>query len=573
MKAGDAVVDILKDWNIDHVYGYPGDSVNNLVEALRKAKEQIKFIQVRHEETASLAAAAEAKITGRVGGVCLSIGGPGAIHLLNGMYDAKEDAAPLVVITGQVSHQLLGTNNFQEVNLERMFDDVAIFNRRVTSGEQIQPLLKQAFKEAYEQKGVAVLNVPDNIFKETVNKVELRSSKVAEYHLFPNKESVKQAVSLIQRSKKPVILAGKGAMDAREELIEFAKKIAAPPVVVSLRGKGVIPDQHPLNLGNLGQIGTKPAYEAMEETDLLLLIGTSFPYREFLPKKVPAIQLDINPEKIGKWYPAEIGLIGSAKEILSRFNQQLFHRKDRKFLEACQENMVNWWKHMDHLVEVEEGKKLEGPQVIHKLQEYTENDAILSVDVGNVTTWMARFFRMQNQQFVISSWLATMGCGLPGAIAAKLTHPDKQVIAICGDGGFSMGMQDFLTSVKYNLPITVIVLNNEKIAMIEYEQEEIGNIPYQTDLQNFQYAKFADICGGKGFMAQTIEELSDALHASKNSERPTLIEVMIEDRAPLPGKIEWNQAIQYSKHLWKRLIEREGDFEMPSLKTVLKRLL
>ncbi len=201
MKAGDAVVDILKDWNIDHVYGYPGDSVNNLVEALRKAKDQIKFIQVRHEETASLAAAAEAKITGRVG-VCLSIGGPGAIHLLNGMYDAKEDAAPLVVITGQVSHQLLGTNNFQEVNLERMFDDVAIFNRRVTSGEQIQPLLKQAFKEAYEQKGVAVLNVPDNIFKETVNKVELRSSKVAEYHLFPNKESVKQAVSLIQRSKK-----------------------------------------------------------------------------------------------------------------------------------------------------------------------------------------------------------------------------------------------------------------------------------------------------------------------------------------------------------------------------------
>ncbi|UOQ86350.1 pyruvate oxidase [Gracilibacillus salinarum] len=570
MKASEAVIDIFKEWNIKHVYGYPGDSINHLIEALRKAKDEVKFIQVRQEEVGSLAASAEAKLTNQVG-VCLSIGGPGAIHLLNGMYDAKEDGAPLVVITGQVSHDLVGTENFQEVNLERMFDDVAIFNKRVTSPELVQPLLKQAFKEAYTQKGVAVLSIPDDVFSQTVKKDKLRSNVHSNYRLFPDKEDVKQAAMLLQQAKKPVILAGKGALSARKELAEFAEKIAAP-VVVSLRGKGVLPDEHPYNLGNLGQIGTKPAYEAMAETDLLILIGTAFPYREFLPDDVSAIQIDIDPSKIGKWYPTDVGLVGSSKEILARFNEQLFYTENRSFLEACQENMANWWKHLDGIVADKEGKTLQGPQVIHQLHDFVEDDAILSVDVGNVTSWSARFLRMTNQQFVISSWLATMGCGLPGAISAKLSEPEKQVWAICGDGGFSMVMQDFLTAVKYQLPITVLVLNNEKIGMIKYEQELIGNIPYQTDIEPMNYAAFADICGGKGYRASTQDELRSALAASKENQVPTIIDVEIEDRAPLPGKIDWNQAKGYSKHLWKKLVEREGDLDMPSLKTVLKRL-
>ncbi|UOQ47084.1 pyruvate oxidase [Gracilibacillus caseinilyticus] len=568
MKASEAVIDIFKEWNIAHVYGYPGDSINHLIEALRTAKDEIKFIQVRQEEVGSLAASAEAKLTNHVG-VCLSIGGPGAIHLLNRMYDAREDGAPLVVITGQVSHDLVGTENFQEVNLERMFDDVAIFNRRVTSPELVQPLLKQAFKEAYTQKGVAVLSIPDDVFSQTVKKDKLRSIVHSNYRLFPDKEDVKQAAMLLQQSRKPVILAGKGAIPAREELEKFAEKIAAP-VVVSLRGKGVLPDEHPNNLGNLGQIGTKPAYEAMAETDLLILIGTAFPYREFLPDDVSAIQIDIDPSKIGKWYPVDVGLVGSSKEILARFNEQLFYAENRSFLEACQENMANWWKHLDGIVADKEA--LQGPQVIHQLQAFVEDDAILSVDVGNVTSWSARFFRMTNQQFVISSWLATMGCGLPGAISVKLTQPEKQVWAICGDGGFSMVMQDFLTAVKYQLPITVLVLNNEKIGMIKYEQELIGNIPYQTDIEPMNYAAFADICGGKGYSATTQDELQSALAASKEDQLPTIIDVEIEDRAPLPGKIEWNQAKGYSKHVWEKLVEREGELDMPSLKTVLKRL-
>ncbi|RIU94832.1 pyruvate oxidase [Oceanobacillus picturae] len=570
MKASEAVIDILKDWNIKHVYGYPGDSVNNLIEGLRKAEDDIRFIQVRHEEVGALAASAEAKLTNHVG-VCLSIGGPGAVHLLNGMYDAREDGAPLVVITGQVSQDLVGTDNFQEVNLERMFDDVAVFNKRVTSGELVQPLLKQAFKEATTHNGVAVLTIPDDVFKESVKKDKLRSTVQSNYRLFPEKEDVAQAAKLLHEAEKPVILAGRGALSAREQLEEFAQKIAAP-VVVSLPGKGVLPDEHPYNLGNLGQIGTKPSYEAMEETDLLILIGTGFPYRDFLPDDVPAIQIDIDPAKIGKWYPTEVGLVGSSEEILARFNEQLSYKKNRSFLDACQKNMANWWEHVDKIAEAKEGEALQGPQVMHALNRVVDDDAILSVDVGNVTSWFAGFFRMTNQDFVISSWLATMGCGLPGAISAKLTNPEKQVWSICGDGGFSMGMQDFLTAVKYQLPINILVFNNEKIGMIKYEQEQMGNIPYQTDLQGMNYAEFAKISGGEGYKVTTQEELQVALESAKANNKPTIIDVDIKERAPLPGKIEWNQARSYSKHMLKKLIEGEGNFDMPPLKTVLKRL-
>jgi len=571
MKAAEAVINIMKDWEVDHVYGYPGDSVNNLVEALRKHKEAIEFIHIRHEEVGALAAAAEAKLTGKVG-VCLSIGGPGAIHLLNGMYDAKADGAPLVVITGQVSHDLVGTDNFQEVNLERLFDDVAVFNRRVTSGKQMRPLLQQAFKEAYAHKGVSVLTVPDDVFLEKIESPELRDATYTSPQLFCDGADLTKAADMIAKAKKPVILAGKGAFPARKQLTTFAEKAGAP-IIITLRGKGVIPDKHPYNLGNLGQIGTKPAYEAMEETDLLIMIGTSYPYREFLPKDAPAIQIDTDPTQIGKRYPVSLGLVASSERVLGWFNDQLKEKMDQRFLKSCQENMSNWWKHLDNISTGKADEPMQGPQVIRALQENVDDDAILSVDVGNVTTWTTRFFQMTNQRFIVSSWLATMGCGLPGALSAKLNEPDKQVVAICGDGGFSMVMHDFLTAVQYDLPITVIILNNKKIGMIQFEQEELGNIPYQIPLQDMDYAGFAKACGGEGYQATNEAELTQALKADKQSTKPVIIDASIEVRAPLPGKIEMSQAIGYSKYLFKKFAEKEGENDMPPLKTIIKRLI
>lgn len=571
MKAAEAVIEIFKEWDISHLFAFPGDSVNNMVEELRHHQEEIKFIQVRHEEVAALAAAAESKLTGKPS-VCLSIGGPGAIHLLNGMYDAKADGAPMVVITGQVSHKLLGTDNFQEVNLERLFDDVAVFNRRVTSGSQMRPLLEQAFREALVHKGVAVLTVPDDIFEEKVEKKKLRSSVFSPPILFPEQDTLNQAVALINQAEKPVILAGKGALSAQAELVEFAEKISAP-VIMTLRGKGLLPDVHPLNLGNLGQIGTKPAYEAMEHTDLLIMIGTSFPYREFLPDQVSGLQIDLNPSQIAKRYPVDVGLVGSSEHVLNWLIRHVAQREQSSFLKACQENMKNWWDHLNEISQTKEDQSLQAPQVMKYLQKAVEEDAILSVDVGSVTAWTARFFQMTRQTMVVSSWLATMGCGLPGAIAAKIVYPEKQVVAICGDGGFSMVMQDFLTAVRYNLPMLIVILNNEKIAMIKYEQEEMGNLPYGTQLENFSFAKFAEACGGKGYEVNTEAELKQVLNDVSSQTVPVIVDVHIDDRAPLPGKIELGQAKSYTKYIWKKMIEGEGKIDMPPLKTILKRLL
>lgn len=568
-KAGELAVELLSDWGIDHIYGLPGDSINHLVEQLRKDKEKIQFIQVRHEETAALAASSYAKLTGKIG-VCLSIAGPGAIHLLNGLYDAKEDNAPVLVLSGQVPSEQLGTGHFQEIHLTRMFEDVAVFNEQVASPEQLPALLNQAIRTAYAKRGVAVLAIPDDILAHKIkDPVQENASLIAEPEMVPKKEDIDRVNELVSKSKKPVILAGKGAKGAKDELVAFAEKIAAP-VIVSLPGKGVIDDEHPHCLGNLGLIGTKPAYKAMKDTDLLLLIGTSFPYTEFMPESAPGIQIDIDPAEIGKRYKVEVGLAADAKATLKKLDHHIERREDREFLKTCQKSMEDWRKDLNE-IEKNEGGALKAQQVIPVLQEFVEKDAVLSVDVGNVTVWMSRYFNMTDQDFLISSTMGTMGCALPGAIAAKLACPDRQVVGISGDGGFSMVMHDFLTAVRYQLPILYVVLNNEKIGMIKYEQQQIGSVEYETNLESFDFARFAQICGGQGFRVEKYEELRTTLEEAKSIKGPVILDILIEDEPPLPGKIPYSQIVSYSKHVIKKLMEK-GELDLPPIKRALKRL-
>ncbi|WP_257352009.1 pyruvate oxidase [Pseudalkalibacillus decolorationis] len=568
-RAGEVIVNTLLEWEVDHIYGLPGDSINNLIEDLRKTKDQIQFLQVRHEEVGALAASSYAKLTGKMG-VCLSIAGPGAVHLMNGLYDAKADGAPVLVLAGQVESEKLGKDDFQEINLERMFDDVSVFNKRVSTPEQLPDLLNQAIRTAYAEKGVAVLTIPDDIPTQKVkHKTNQTSSVRSVPSIFPGEKNLSLSLDLINKSERPVILVGKGAQNSRKELESFAEKIAAP-MIVTLPAKGIIPDEHPYNLGNLGQIGTKPAYEAMEETDLLIMIGTSYPYRDFLPEEAPAIQIDCDQKQIGKRYPVTIGLVGDSTNTLAWLNRNLDRTEERGFLEACQENMQNWWEHL-HKEEVERSTPMKPQQVIPQLHKLVNEDAVMSVDVGNVTVWMARYFRMTHQKFIISSWMATMGCGLPGAIAAKQAYPEKQVVAVCGDGGFTMVMHDFVTAVKYKMPIIVVILNNEKIGMIKYEQQEAGHLEYETNLANIDFARFADACGGVGYHVETHEDLELAIENAKGSHKPVLIDVAIQDEPPLPGKIQYGQAASYTKHIVKNFFEK-GKFEMPPLKKSLKRL-
>ncbi|MED0798614.1 pyruvate oxidase [Bacillus inaquosorum] len=568
--AGQAMTELLEQWGVDHVYGIPGDSINEFIEELRHERNQLKFIQTRHEEVAALAAAAEAKLTGKIG-VCLSIAGPGAVHLLNGLYDAKADGAPVLAIAGQVSSGEVGRDYFQEIKLEQMFEDVAVFNREVHSAESLPDLLNQAIRTAYSKKGVAVLSVSDDLFAEKIKREPVYTSPVyIEGNLEPKKEQLVTCAQYINNAKKPIILAGQGMKKAKRELLEFADKAAAP-IVVTLPAKGVVPDKHPHFLGNLGQIGTKPAYEAMEECDLLIMLGTSFPYRDYLPDDTPAIQLDSDPAKIGKRYPVTAGLVCDSALGLRELTEYIERKEDRRFLDACTEHMQHWWNEIEK-DETEAATPLKPQQVVARLQEAAADDAVLSVDVGTVTVWMARHFKMNaNQDFIVSSWLATMGCGLPGAIASSLAEPERQAIAVCGDGGFSMVMQDLPTAVKYKLPITVVILNNENLGMIEYEQQVKGNIDYVTKLQNVDYAAFAESCGAKGIKVTRAEELATAFHEALHADQPTVVDIMIGNEPPLPGKITYGQAKGFSKYMLKNFFENQK-IEMPSLKKSLKRL-
>ncbi|MGG3563989.1 pyruvate oxidase [Neobacillus rhizosphaerae] len=561
--AGEKLIELLIEWGVDHIYGMPGDSINSIIEPLRKAQDKIKFIQVRHEEAGALAAAAYAKLTGKIG-VCTAIAGPGAIHLLNGLYDAKLDKVPVLALTGQVESDLLGTDSFQEVNLERMFDDVAVYNQRIMSAEQLPAVVNQAIRTAYARKGVAVLTIPDDIPRFEVGKeARVTSSFTAQQEILPLKEDLQRAKELLHAAGRPVILAGRGTHGIRETLLGFAEKMAAP-IVLTLPGKGAIPDKHPYCLGGLGLIGTKAAYEAMQETDLLLMIGTSFPFTGFLPDHAKTIQIDIDPYQIGKRYPVDVGLAGDAGLTIDWLIENVRANENREFLEACQETMKNWWSRLEKQEEVDT-IPIKPQRVIRALQEAAEEDAVLSVDVGNVTVWMARHFHMTHQKMIISSWLATLGCGLPGALAGQIAYPDKQVFAICGDGGFGMTMNDFVTAVKYQLPIVVVVLNNHKIAMIKFEQEVMGNIEFGTDLQNPNFAKYAEACGGVGYRVERPEDLGPAFHEAVKQRKPCIIDVVVDaDEAPMPANITFAQAAGYTKHMLKVLFE-EGKIDLPPL--------
>jgi pyruvate oxidase len=559
--AGEMLVELLIQWKVDHIYGMAGDSINSLVELLRIKRDQIRFIQVRHEEAGALAAASYAKLTGKLG-VCMGIAGPGAIHLLNGLYDAKLDKVPVLAIAGQVETDLLGSDFFQEVNLDRLFDDVAVYCQRVMSAEQLPTVVNQAIRAAYTQKGVSVLIIPDDILKFIVEReVRITSSFFAVAEMRPPIAELVAAKSVLELAQKPVILAGKGARGARESLLTFAERIAAP-VILTLPGKGVIPDEHPYCLGGIGMIGTKPAYRAMQDADTLIMVGTSFPFTGYLPDQAQTIQIDIDPTQIGKRYPVDIGLAGDTFLTLDWLNQEVSERNDRSFLTECQVHMKQWWERMNR-EEDELSVPIKPQTVVKALQQVAQEDAVLSVDVGNVTVWMARHFRMTNQQFIISSWLATLGCGLPGAIAGKIAYPNKQVFAVCGDGGFGMTMNDFVTAVKFQLPIVVIVLNNHKIAMIKFEQEVMGNAEFATDLTNPNFAEYARICGGVGFRVEQPDELLPALQQAVSQKKPCIIDVIVDaNEAPMPPNLTFGHMTGYAKHMVKELFE--GKMHVPA---------
>jgi len=547
------------DWGVEVVFGMPGDSINGIIEAFRTRQKKIRFIQVRHEETAAFMACGYAKYTGKLG-VCVATSGPGGIHLLNGLYDAKLDGVPVLAVTGLQYHDLIGTRTQQDVALDKLFIDVCVFNERIMGPTHVENIMELACRTALAYRSVSHVTMPVDFQEQEVKKSQ-RSMRNIGHHTssvpthgfkIPAQQELERAADSLNKGKKVLILAGRGALDATDELEKVAELLAAP-IAKALLGKAAVPDDSPYTTGTIGLLGTKPTQEAIGDCDTLLMVGTSFPYIEFLPKPGQArgVQIDIDAQRIGLRYPVEVGLLGESRTVLQHLMPLLKRKESRKFLEAAQAGMKDWWQLME-----KRGSRRDKPMkpqvVAWELGQRLRNDAIVSCDSGTITTWFARQIRVKRgQKFSLSGNLASMACGLPYTIAAQLAYPERQCVAFVGDGGFSMLMADFVTAVKYKLPIKVVIIKNNTLGQIKWEQMVfLGNPEYAVDLTPIDFAEFAHACGGVGFTVEDPEQCGDAMEAFLNAPGPAVLQAVVDPfEPPMPANIKAEQALHFAESL------------------------
>jgi pyruvate dehydrogenase (quinone) len=559
--AADVLIEGLIDWGVDTVFGLPGDGINGIMEALRTHQEQIRFIQVRHEEAAAFMACAYAKYTGKLG-VCLATSGPGGIHLLNGLYDAKLDGQPVLAITGLPFHDLSDTFTQQDVALDRLFMDVAAYNTRVMGPSHVENVTELACRTAIAYRKVAHIAFPTDIQDMKADRKAASKRNIPNHvssvpagsgHL-PSEADLRRCAAILNEGKKLAILAGQGALHATDALEQTAELLGAP-IVKALLGKAAVPDDSPFTTGGIGLLGTRPSQEALESCDTLLIVGSSFPYIEFMPKpgKARAVQIDHDPIRIGLRYDVEVGLVGDSRRCLEALLPLLKRKDDRSFLEKAQKGMQDWRELMQKRSSNME-KPMKPQVVAHELGRRLRSDAIVSSDSGTITTWWARHLPAQKgQTYSCSGTLATMACGLPYTIAAQLAYPNRQCIAFVGDGGFSMLMAELATAVKYKLPIIVVVVKNNTLGQIKWEQMVfLGNPEYGVDLQSIDFVKFAEACGAVGVRIEDPKEcgavLDRAIGASAGG--PVLIEAVVDPfEAPMPAKVTLEQAAKLAESL------------------------
>jgi len=555
----DLLVTRLIDWGVEVIFGLPGDGVNGIFEALRTHQDKIRFIQVRHEEAAAFAACGYAKYTGRLG-VCLATSGPGGIHLLNGLYDAKIDGQPVLAITGHTFHDLIGTHYQQDIDLDKLFMDVAAYNERVMGPAHVHNVVDEAIKTALARRTVAHITIPKDIQDWTNSDAERSEANIPQHSAdiyapacpLPPAALLQQAATVINEGKKIVILAGRGCLNARAELLEFAERVGGV-IVKPLLGKAVVPDDSPFTTGGIGLLGTAPSQEAMKNCDTLVMLGTSFPYLEFYPKpgKAKTIQVDIDPTRIGLRHPAEVGLVGDCRDVLRELLPLLQQKTDRGFLNEAQENMRGW----NELLEIR-GTRTDAPMkpqvVAYELNKLLRNDAIVSADSGTIATWAARYIQIRDgMQFSLSGTLATMANSLPYSVGAAIAYPERQIICIVGDGGFTMLMGEMATLVKYGLPVKVILFKNNVLGMIKWEQIVLeGNPQFGVELQPIDFAAYARACGAGGFTIEDPATAPGILREALEYDGPAVVEAVIDpNEPPLPGNVTVKQAARFAEAL------------------------
>ena len=562
----DVLIDTIADWGVDVVFGLPGDGINGIMEALRTRQDRIRFVQVRHEESAAFMACGYAKFTGKLA-ACLATSGPGGIHLLNGLYDAKLDGQPVLALTGMPSHDLVGTHTQQDVELDRLFLDVAKYSARIMGPSHVENVADLACRTALAYRGVAHLSVPLDIQEQPVSRkgskrnVPHHTSDVAARSArLPAEEDLLRAADILNQGTKIAILAGQGALHATSALEATAERLGAP-IVKALLGKAAVPDDSPYTTGTIGLLGTRPSQESLEACDTLLMVGTSFPYLEFLPRpgQARAVQIELDPARIGLRYPVEVGLVGDSRRTLEALLPRLSTGRDRSFLERAQAGMKDWWALMES-----RGTRADTPMkpqvVAWELGRRLGPEAIVACDSGTITTWWARNIPVKRGQLhSVSGNLASMGCGVPYAIAAQVAYPDRPCVAFVGDGGFSMLMAELATCVKYRLPVKIVVIKNNTLGQIKWEQMVfLGNPEYGCELQPIDFAAFARACGATGLSITEPGECGRVLDEALATPGPVVVEATVDPyEPPLPAKITLEQARKFAQSLIRGEPNRE----------------
>lgn len=575
-QVSDFIINRLSAWGIKRIYGYPGDGINGIMGALDRAKDSMDFIQVRHEEMAAFMACAHAKFTGEVG-VCMATSGPGAIHLLNGLYDAKLDHQPVVAIVGQQARLSLGGSYQQEIDLISLYKDVAgEYVHMMTEPGQARQMIDRAIRIAKTQRTVTCIIVPNDV--QELDAIEAPPKKHGSVFTgvghsvekpVPPESELKKAADVLNSGKKVAMLIGAGAIGAEKEVKEIAELLGAG-VAKALLGRAALPDDLPYVTGAIGLLGTKPSWDLMMDCDTLLMIGSSFPYSEFLPDEgqAKAVQIDIDGRMVSLRYPMDVNLVGDSKETLKALLSMIKYKEDRSWRKEIENNIDEWWKVIEAKA-MNEAKPINPQRVFWELSPRLPDNCIITADSGSSANWFARNLKIrEGMKASLSGTLATMCPGVPYTIAAKFAYPDRVAIALVGDGAMQMlGNNGLITISKYwkrwsDPRLVILVLNNGDLNQVTWEQRVMTGNPEFTGSQNlpeFPYAKYAELLGLKGIKVDDPEKLAAAWDEALSADRPVVLEAVVDPDVPtIPPHVTFDQMVKFTKTVFKGDAREKG---------------
>jgi len=561
MNVSEQLLDILSNEGVRHIFGVAGDALNPLVSAIAK-QDAIKWVRVKHEGNASYAAFAQGELNGSLG-VCASTVGPGALHLVNGLYNAKAERSPVLAITGQIPVGKMGTNFFQEVNLEKVFDDICDYQAIVRSPEEAPKVMLKAIRTAINNKSVCRIELPADIAEmKAENNDFVHRVFRSESGTVPSQRQLEKAALMINESERAGILGGAGCRDAREEVLALARKINAP-ITHTLRASDIFDHNTQNVVGLTGLIGNPSGYKAIMDCDLLIMMGTDFPYTDYLPRHTKTIQIDIRPENIGNRTPVSLGMEGNIKETVTALISLCKAKKDSTFLDGLRDEFAEWKAEMERDADPENELTPMHPQIIAwQLSDKASDDAVFAIDTGTSAIWASNHMSFHSDRRMIGSFNhGSMAVGLPAAIGAQAQFPEREVWALVGDGAFNMALQDFSTAVDHKLPLKIIVFNNSELGFVKIEMEEAGLAPNFDALQvkNFNFAEYAKLCGGDGIKIDKAEDVIPAIHQAKKSTKPFVIDAVVtKGELSLPPKLDLEKAKDFSVSKVKEILKAIG---------------